>query len=91
MEGNIKTIVPTTCPNCQHDIMVEFAMAPTVLGDVFTMEQMKDAKQELLRKIKDMDLPKEQHAQVVEWITSEDTIFGPSEVPTIIKSLLEAK
>jgi hypothetical protein len=71
--------------------MVEFAMTPTVLGDVFTLEQMKDAKQELLKKVKDLDLPKEQHDSVVEWVTSEDTIFGPGEVPSIIKSLLESK
>lgn len=87
MENTIKSITPTNCPHCKKEIFVEFEMRPTVLNELFTPEQMSDAKAEVLRRLKDIDMDPEKKDGMVDWITNKETVFGPKEVELIIKSI----
>lgn len=90
-EGSIKTIVPTDCPHCKKQLFVEFIMTPTRVAEVFTPEDMKKAKEEVLKKIQAMELEQSRKDDIVSWVTDTATIFGPAEIPLIIKSLLDDK
>jgi hypothetical protein len=90
-EGSIKTIVPTDCPHCKKQLFVEFVMTPTRVTEVFTPEEMKSAKEEVLKKIGDMELEQSRKEDVISWVKDIKTIFGPAEIPLIIKSLLDDK
>lgn len=91
MENNIKSITKTNCPSCKETFYVEFEMPPTTLSEVFTQEQMDEAKQEVMRELNSLGLEKEQIDNVISWVTNKETVFGPNEVPFIIKSLTENK
>lgn len=90
MEGNtIKSITPALCPHCQKNFFVEFEMRPTTLSDIYTEDQVSDAKAEVLKSIKSLTLDSLQKDNVVNWVVAKETVFGPNEVPLIIKSLME--
>lgn len=91
MDNTIKSITQAECPHCKKDFLVEFEMHPTVLSEVFTMEQMTASKEEVLREIKGMNIDPEKKENIISWVTSEDTIFGPAEVAKILNSLEELK
>ena len=87
MENTIKSITPVNCPHCKKEVFVEFEMRPTVLNELFTADQMSDAKAEVLRQIKDIDMDPEKKTAFVDWVTDKDTVFGPKEVQLIINSI----
>lgn len=71
------------------EFFVEFEMRPTVLNELFTQDQMNDAKAAVLKELKDMDIDAEQKNSFTDWVTDKDTVFGPKEVSLIISSLQE--
>ena len=88
----IKSITPTSCPHCKKEFFVEFEMNPTTLSQVFTRDQMSDAKSDVLKEIGTMDdLDSIRKENIINWITDPETVFGPNEVHMIIKSLEENK
>lgn len=85
----IKSITMHTCPNCQQDIYVENQMTPPVVSALFTPADVFNAKEECLKRIKDLSLPEEKLDSVLKWINDSETIFGPEEVPSIIEALIK--
>jgi predicted RNase H-like HicB family nuclease len=89
--GVIKTIVPTECPSCKGEFFVEFSTIPTEMTQIFTREDMNDAKTELLKKVANIEMEEEEKKEFIDWVTKEDTLFSPAEVPAIIKSITPTK
>lgn len=87
MENTIKSIMQTACPHCKKDFYVEFEMHPTTLSQVFTSEQVADAKAVVLREIKESAVDDLRKENLINWVTDAATIFGPGEVPLITESL----
>lgn len=91
MTNTIKTIVPTTCPSCKGDIMVEFVNHSPDISSVFTPADVTAAKEDARIRVNHLSIDQEKKDQVLEWIDDENTVFGPSEVDSIVNSLLEVE
>lgn len=91
MNNTIKTIIPTTCPCCKNDILVEFASNAPELTSVFTSNDVQAAKEDARTRVGFLSIDDEKKNQVLEWINDESTLFGPGEVDSIINSLLETE
>jgi len=90
MENNdiIKTIVPQECPHCKNPIIIEFTtMSPKVMS-VYTIEEIKTAKNDAIKRIELLDIDIEKKNDIIKWIMDEETLFGKSEVDAIIKNVL---
>ena len=89
-ENNIiKSIVESTCPHCQKTIYVESLFQPAVVGEVFTKEQMEEAKQDCIARIDALSIDENKKEDVIKWVNDPTTIFAPGEIETIILSLLK--
>jgi hypothetical protein len=85
--NKIKTIFPHKCPHCGQDVFIEFSTTPPVLDSLYTKEDVIKAKNDILLKLADLDIPQEKKDEVVLWVTDPITIFGPSEVDLILDSI----
>lgn len=88
MENTIKTIAPVNCPHCQKEILVEFVSKSPELASAFTIEAVKTAKADALLKLSELSIDAVKKEDIKKWIEDENTVFGPSEVESIIKSAL---
>ena len=86
-QNTIKSINKSSCPHCKEEFFVEFEMFPTKLSDVFTQEEVNEAKAEVLRTIKAGDMNTIEKENIISWVTDEKTVFGPGEVDKILRSL----
>ncbi len=91
MTNIIKTIVPTVCPCCKGDILVEFTNNSPEISSVFTLEDARTAKDDAISRVGFLSIDEDKKNQVIKWINDENTVFGPSEVNSIINSLLEVE
>jgi hypothetical protein len=87
MDNEIKTIAPRICPHCGEQIFVEFKMLPPSISGVYSPADVALAKADVIKKIIDLHLPVEKQQEVMAWVNTPETIFGPSEVEPIIESL----
>ena len=87
----IKSITTHSCPHCGKGIFMESQMLPPVVNSVFTEDDVKKAKEDCLERIKTLSIDDEKKAAVETWLKSEDTVFGPNEVESIVLSLIEPK
>lgn len=85
-ENTIKSIIPTTCPHCRENILVEFNFSIPRLDSVYTTGDIERAKQSAVSRIKELDIPEESKIGFISWIESEDTVFGFSEVDNIVEN-----
>lgn len=91
-ENNIiKSITAHICPKCKEEIFIESQMTPSVIGSLFTKDDVKKAKEDCLSRIETLSIEDEKKEQVTKWINNEETIFAPSEVESIILSLLKSE
>jgi len=91
MTNTIKTIVPTSCPSCKCDILVEFVNNSPEVSSVFTPADVEAAKEDARTRVGFLSIDESKKSQVLEWINDEATVFGPSEVDSIINSLLDTQ
>lgn len=81
MEDNIiKTITPYICPHCNKDFFVEFQAIAPVLTGILTPRDIEIAKESVIEKIPG-------NKSAIEWVRNENTIFGPSDVDTIVENI----
>jgi len=86
---DIKTIIPTECPHCHQTIFVEMITQPTRINPIYTLNDVTMAKNDVRERIKSLSRDDDKKASAIDWVNSEETIFGPSEVDEIIKTLLQ--
>lgn len=84
----IKTIVPYECPHCNKTVVIEFTTTSPKIASVYKIEDIQSAKIDAIERIKSLAVDEEKKENVIKWIQSEDTVFGQSEVESIVNSLL---
>lgn len=89
MTNNIKTIIPLQCPRCQESIFAEFASTSPEFLSSFTLADIQTAKEKAIARVKFLNLPSDKRDEILAWIEDENTVFGPSEVDSIIDSLVK--
>lgn len=89
MEDNnvIKSIVPFICPHCSKDFFIELQTIPTMVSGILTQNDIKEAKESVLKKIADLNLSIEETEESIKWIRNEETIFGPADIDGIIENI----
>lgn len=91
-ESNIiKSITTHSCPHCGQDVFVESQMSPPVVTSIFTEEDVRTAKKDLLAKLETLDIDEDRKDDVRKWLNMPETIFGKEEVESIVTSLLTPK
>ena len=85
----IKSISLHTCPKCGTEIYVENQITPPIVGNVFTKQQMLEAKEDCKERVKVLSIDEEKKDAVLKWIADPNTVFSGEEVESIINSLLK--
>lgn len=95
MENLIKVLLKSTCPHCQKEILIEVESPAPVINGVITPGDITAAKEYVVTKLKqlfsDGEIEKESLDSAVEWIQSEDTVFGPKDAESVIDSVKNSK
>ena len=85
----IKSITTHTCPHCGEDIFVESQMTPPVVNSLFTVTDIEVAKKDCLARVETLAISDDKKEDVIKWLNDPNTVFGPTEVESIILSLLK--
>ena len=85
----IKSIVNQNCPHCGKEIFIESQMVPPAVTSLFTQEAVDAAKKDCLTRVETLTIPEEKKDAVKKWLGDPNTVFGPTEVESIILSLLK--
>lgn len=89
---DIKTIIPLTCPDCKHEIVVSLRLptpaAPEYL-EASNPTLIQASKEELMTYIDTLEMPKEEKKELYNWIYNEDTILMPLDIVEIKNKLDE--
>ena len=88
MDKKIKTIAPVTCPKCSCEVLVEFTNVSPELTSVFTIEDVKSAKIEVLRRLEKISGNEAIKEEIKTWVEDPTTLFGPNEIESIIESAI---
>ena len=83
----IKALIPTSCPSCKTQLIVQFKVTAPSLSGVFTAQMIEEAKQEAIKRINDLGVTEEISTPVIEWINDPDTIFTPDDIDEILKGI----
>ena len=89
-ENNIKSISFHECPHCKKGFYVESIFTPPEVSSLYTKDEVAKAKNDCLERLETLSIEDDKKELVKNWLDSPDTIFGPSEVESIILSLLKA-
>ena len=87
----IKAIAPATCPHCGEDIFICHQQTPPTLNWVLKEEDVKTAKEELLKHLDTISVEESEKVAILEWINDEETVFGPEDVMSIIQQIKEGQ
>ena len=87
----IKSITTHLCPHCKEEIIVESQMTPPVINSLYTVKDIEEAKKDCLARVETLSIDEEKKTGVRKWLENPETVFGPSEVDSIIESLLKAE
>ena len=71
MDKKIKTIAPVTCPKCSCEVLVEFTNVSPELTSVFTIEDVKSAKIEVLRRLEKISGNEARKEEIKTWVEEE--------------------
>lgn len=85
----IKSINLHNCPHCKGEIYIESFMSPTYINSVFTTKEMIEAKKDCISRIQSLAIDDSKKEEVIKWVNDAETIFAPTEVESIILSLLK--
>lgn len=85
----IKSIEAHTCPHCGKEVFIESNMTPPVIKNLFTAEEANKAKKDCIERVETLTIDDEKKAVVIKWLSDPETIFAPTEVESIILSLLQ--
>ena len=83
----IKALVPSFCPHCKKELVIEFTtQAPSVTA-ILTPESILEAKVVARTLIASKKIPEDVRKMAMEVIDRPETIFSPSDVTSIVESL----
>lgn len=85
----IKSITQHSCPHCKGEIYIESEMVPPTVSSIYTNDDVEAAKRECLERVTLLNIDEEKKSEVAKWINNPETIFGDSEIQSIIDSLQE--
>jgi hypothetical protein len=85
----IKSITFHKCPHCEKEIFIESIFTPPVIDAIFTVDMIREAKEDCLQRLNTVVMDESKKEQVRKWLDDPNTIFGPGEVENIILSLTE--
>lgn len=85
----IKVIYPHVCPHCSKDILVSIRMLAPGVDWVLRKEDMEKAKEKVRAAIAEAPIEETKKAEILSWVNSEDTLFGPEEVQAIIDQMID--
>ena len=88
-ENLIKSIIESKCPHCDQLIYIQSQMEIPVIDSVFSVENVKKAKADLLERISTLSIDDEKKDSAIKWINNPTTIFNETEVENIVLSLLK--
>lgn len=89
-ENNIiKSITTHTCPHCGEEMFVESQMNPPAVSALFTTKDVETAKKDCLTRLETLTIDDEKKVAVKKWLDDPATVFAPTEVESIILSLLK--
>jgi len=85
----LKLIIQSSCPKCKESLFIAYNVYSPNIEAILTAEDVKAAKEDMLKKIEDVKFnDKAQKELAVQWIKSENTIIGQSDVDKLIKSIV---
>lgn len=87
--NTIKSITMHTCPHCNKEMFVETHMTPPIVNNLFTTEEVEQAKKDCLERLETLSLENEKKEAIKEWLNDPNTIFSLGEVESIVLSLLK--
>lgn len=89
MEENnvIKSIIPYICPHCSKDFFIELQTIPTMVGGIITPKEILNAKTLVSETVLSMKISEDEKNSTMNWINNDDTLFGPSDVDSIIENI----
>ena len=85
----IKSITEHVCPHCGKEIYVESQMTPPTVNSIFTEKDTLEAKKDCVSRVETLAIDEEKKTAVIKWVNDPATVFAPSEVESIILSLLK--
>lgn len=85
---SMKIIAPGLCPHCGQEIIISQNMVTPVIGWVLKKEDVEAAKQKVIKEVVGSPLPDAEKAEILKWLESPETMFGPEEVQPLIKQML---
>jgi hypothetical protein len=93
MENNlIKVLLKSECPHCLGEIFIEVESPAPIVKGVLKLTDIASAKEYVTNKLKEAlkneEMDQEDFDSAVEWLNSEDTIFGPKDVESIVASVI---
>jgi hypothetical protein len=91
MDNPIKILVKESCPHCNKEILIEVkSLLPTV--DILTIEDIEESKNIVITKLEESYLKKKitkkELNDAMEWVNSEETVFGPNDIDTVVDSII---
>jgi hypothetical protein len=88
----IKVIHPHICPHCSEEIITCFSSVTPTITWTLKRKDIDNAKKKVIEALDEMKFTdKRQKAEILVWLNSDDTQFGPDEVPYIIDQLRSDK
>ena len=91
----IKILIKNKCPHCGKEVLVEVESQVPVVKSILSPSDIEESKKyvvvQLKKHLDDETITQEEYKDAVEWINSEDTVFGPDDTETVINSIIYAK
>jgi hypothetical protein len=87
----IQNVLPTNCPHCSKLIFISYQFGMPSINSIYGEEEVKTAKESVLKKIKEnKDINEEQKLRVEKWVMNPKTLFGVSDVDTVIDNIIQS-
>lgn len=88
----LKIIVPAMCPHCNKEIMVSQKMMAPQVDWVLKKEDLDKSKAKVKAEVEKFKFKDEANRKMLlEWLSREETVFGPEEVATVLEQILTNK
>jgi len=83
----IKALAKSNCPHCSKELLIEVINYPSQVAGIFSEENFKEARQQVIKAIEGMGLKEEAKTEALTWAKNEEVLFGPNEVEEIINNI----
>ena len=85
----LKTIIPSTCPNCNKEIFVNYQMMPPSLVAIVKRNEISKAKEDFILRLDEIKFKDNaQKEGITKWINDPNTLFTLPDVDDMVKQIL---